>query len=160
MRKRIQRLAQGRFDEAQPSLSFSSDKIELEVIEGQKIAGTFTITVSNQVPAKGIIYTSNPYMECLTPEFEGTEATITFQFHSEGFHEGDIQKGEFYVICNQAEYNLSFVVSVTKPYANSSVGRIRTLKDFARLAQTDYMEAFRIYASVGFRYILKEQDVT
>ncbi|MDE7436479.1 MAG: hypothetical protein K2N01_11765 [Lachnospiraceae bacterium] len=160
MRKRIQRLAQGRFDGAQPSLSFSSDKIELEVIEGQKIAGTFTITVSNQVPAKGIIYTSNPYMECLTPEFEGTEATIAFQFHSEGFHEGDIQKGEFYVICNQAEYNLSFVVSVTKPYANSSVGRIRTLKDFARLAQTDYMEAFRIYASVGFRYILKEQDVT
>lgn len=160
MRKRIQRLAQGKFDEAQPSLSFSSDKIELEVVEGQKIAGSFTITVSNQVPVKGIIYTSNPYMECLTPEFEGTEATIAFQFHSEGFHEGDIQKGEFYVICNQAEYNLSFVVSVTRPYANSSVGRIRALKDFVRLAQTDYMEAFRMYASVGFRYILKEQDVT
>lgn len=160
MRKRIQRLAQGRFDAVQPGLSFSTDKIEIEAIEGQSCTGSFTMTVSNQVPVKGIVYTSNPYMECLTPEFEGTEAEIAFQFHSEGFIEGDIQKGEFYVIANQVEYDLSFVVSVTRPYANSSIGKIRTLHDFIKLAQVDYMEAFRLYASTGFRYILKEQEET
>lgn len=160
MRKRIQRLAQGRFDGVQPSLAFSSDKLEIEVIEGQSYTGAFTMTVDNQVPVKGIVYTSNPYMECLTPEFEGTGANIAFQFHSEGFIEGDIQKGEFHVIANQVEYDLSFAVSVTRPYANSSIGRIRTLHDFTKLAQVDYMEAFRLYSSTGFRYILKEQDET
>lgn len=160
MRKRIQRLAQGRFDTEAPSLSFSSDKLEIEVIEGQSYTGSFTITVSDQIPVKGIVYTSSPYMECLTPEFQGAEANIAFQFHSEGFIEGDIQKGEFHVIADQVEDDLSFVVSVTRPYANSSIGRIRTLRDFVKLAQVDYMEAFRLYSSTGFRYILKEQDET
>ena len=59
---------------------------------------------------RGIIYSSNPRMECLTPQFEGEEVRIRYQFHSEGLIEGDIQKGEFFIVCNQGEYNLSFVV--------------------------------------------------
>lgn len=158
MRKRIQRLAKGKFDYVWPVLSLSEDKLEIEVLEGQTYTGEFTITVTNHIKVKGIVYTSNPYMECLTPEFEGEEIRIRFQFHSESFMEGDISKGEFYIICNQAEYNLSFVVSVHKLYMESSVGRVRTLHDFTKLAQLDYHEAYRIFASAGFKNIIGEDD--
>lgn len=157
MRRRIQRLAAGKFEQEQPVLSLSEEKIEIEVLEGQDYTGEFVIEVSNHVPVKGLIYSSNPYMECLTPEFEGEEVRIGFQFHSEGFRVGDIQKGEFCIICNQLEYSLSFVVSIIRPYGNASTGRIRNLSDFIKLAQTDYMEAYRLFASQGFQHVLKEE---
>lgn len=157
LRRRIQRLAAGKFEQEQPVLSLSEEKIEIEVLEGQDYTGEFVIEVSNHVPVKGLIYSSNPYMECLTPEFEGEEVRIGFQFHSEGFRVGDIQKGEFCIICNQLEYSLSFVVSIIRPYGNASTGRIRNLSDFIKLAQTDYMEAYRLFASQGFQHVLKEE---
>ena len=90
-------------------LSNSEDRIPVMISErlidvSQDYTGEFVIEVSNHVPVKGLIYSSNPYMECLTPEFEGEEVRIGFQFHSEGFRVGDIQKGEFCIICNQLEY--------------------------------------------------------
>lgn len=160
MRKRIQRLAKGKFDYVQPVLSLSTDKLEIDVLEGQTYTGEFTITVTNHIKVKGIVYTSNPYMECLTPEFEGEEIRIRFQFHSENFMEGDISKGEFYITCNQVEYNLSFVVSIHKLYMESSIGKVRTLRDFTKLAQLDYLEAYRIFASAGFKNIIKEDDIS
>ncbi len=67
------------------------------------------------------------------------------------------KKGEFCIICNQLEYSLSFVVSIIRPYGNASTGRIRNLSDFIKLAQTDYMEAYRLFASQGFQHVLKEE---
>ena len=93
LRRRIQRLAAGKFEQEQPVLSLSEEKIEIEVLEGQDYTGEFVIEVSNHVPVKGLIYSSNPYMECLTPEFEGEEVRIGFQFHSEGFRVGRYTKG-------------------------------------------------------------------
>ncbi|MGN0341448.1 MAG: DUF5717 family protein [Roseburia sp.] len=159
MQKRIRQLALGKFQQVEPILSIAPEKIEIEVLEGQNYSGSFKITVTNHKKIRGLVYTSNPYMECLTPEFEGEEVEIRYEFHSEGFVEGDIQKGEFCIICNQVEYNLSFVVSVTKLYAESSVGKIRSLEDFTRLAQADYREAFHIFISSAFRNILREDQL-
>ena len=78
MRRRIQRLAAGKFEQEQPVLSLSEEKIEIEVLEGQDYTGEFVIEVSNHVPVKGLIYSSNPYMECLTPEFEGKKSESDF----------------------------------------------------------------------------------
>ncbi len=104
------RMAEGRFEYDRPVLSFSEDKIEIEILEGKDYTGEFVITSANRVPMRGRIETSSERMECLTPQFAGEEAHIHYQFHSSGFVEGDIQKGEFYIICAGGEYNLSFVV--------------------------------------------------
>lgn len=154
MRKRIQQLARGEFDYARPLLSFSTDKAVIEVLEGRDYTGDFVITSTNHVPMRGVIYTSDPRMECLTPQFEGEEVRIRYQFHSQGFTEGDILKGEFYIICNQGEYNLSFVVSASRLYAETSVGKIRNLNDFARLARENFKEACRLFYSSNFKNII------
>ena len=147
MRKRIQQLARGKFEYAKPLLRFSTDKIEIEVLEGKDYTGDFIITSANQVPLRGIVYTSDPRMECLTPQFEGEEVRIRYQFHSQGMAEGDIGKGEFFIICNQGEYNLSFVASISKLYAETSIGKIRTCEDFAQLAKKSLPEACLLYTS-------------
>ena len=76
MRRRIQQLARGKFEHLKPSLSISVDKIDITAMEGNDISGDFVITSTNHVPMRGIVYSSNPRMECLTPQFEGEEIRI------------------------------------------------------------------------------------
>ncbi len=108
---------------------------------------------------RGIVYSSNARMECLTPQFEGEEVRIRFEFHSEGLREGDVQKGEFTIVCNQGEYDLSFVVSVTNLYADSSIGKIHNLREFTALARENWGEAYRLFYSPYFPNLLKEKEV-
>lgn len=160
MRKRIQKLALGKFEHEEPVLALSTDKIELTVLEGQDYTGDFVLTSKNGVKLKGLVYSSNPHMECLTPQFKGEEVRICYQFHSKGFIEGDIQKGEFSIICNHGEYSLSFVVSVSRHYADTSIGRVKSLYDFSRLAGTDWNEAYKIFASAGFKNLFRAEEET
>ena len=159
MRRRIQQLANGKFDYTGPSLSLSTNRIELEVLEGADETGDFIITGTNHVKMRGIVYSSNPRMECLTPQFEGEEVRIRYQFHSEGLVEGDIQKGDFTIVCNQGEYNLSFVASIFKRYADSSIGKIRNLDDFSQLARENFQEAYRLFYSPNFPNLFKSRQV-
>lgn len=158
MRKRIQQLARGKFEYARPLLSFSTDKVTIEALEGKDYTGDFVITSTNRVPMRGVIYTSDPRIECLTPQFEGEEVRIRYQFHSNGLVEGDIHKGDFFIICNQGEYNLSFVASISKLYADSSIGKIKNLNDFAKLAKENFREAYRLFYSQNFKHILKPEE--
>lgn len=160
MRKRIEELAEGRVECDRPVIDFSVDRVELEVLEGKMVTGEFVIASKNQVPIRGVVYSSNPRMVCLTSGFKGEEIHISYEFHSEGLVEGDIQKGEFCIVCNQAEYNLSFVVVISKSYAESEIGTIRDLKEFARLSQSNWQEAVKIFYSPCFTNILKRQELT
>lgn len=159
MRKRIQELARGKFEYARPLLSFSTDKVEIDVLEGKDYTGDFVITSANRVPMRGIIYSSDARMECLTPQFEGEEVRIRYQFHSNGLVEGDIQKGEFLIVCNQGEYNLSFVVSISKLYADTSAGKIKNLTEFAELAKHSQSEAYHLFFSKNFKNIIRPDEI-
>lgn len=158
MRKRIQQLASGKFDYNGPKISLSTGRIELTVLEGKDKSGDFVITSTNHVKMRGIIYSSDPRMECLTPQFEGEEVRIRYQFHSEGLVEGDIQKGEFCIVCNQGEYNLSFVVFISKHYVESSIGVVKNLSDFTKLARESFEEAYQLFYSQHFKNILNGSD--
>ena len=155
MRKRIEKLARGIFESESPVLAFQVDKIELEVLEGQDAVGEFVFSSINDVCMRGVIYSDNPRMECLTPQFEGKSVRIRYHFHGEGLLEGDTIKGDFYIAMNQGEYNLSFVVNVTKMYADSSIGKIKNLSDFTKLAKENFKEACKVFASKAFVNVLK-----
>ena len=158
MQKRIRELAQGKIDKEAPIVRFPETKIERKVLEGQSVDGFFLIQSENGVPLKGFVYASGARMKCLTPRFEGEEAVIRYEFHSEGLTEGDIQKGDFTIICNQGEYNLSFVVTITGPHAQTSFGEVRSLKDFAALSKEHTKEALRVFSSGVFPKLLSKKN--
>lgn len=155
LRKKIKQLAYGVFDCDEPDISLSVERIELEAVEGKDVSGEFSICSSNGKKLRGIVYSTYPRMECLTPQFDGEEIRVRYQFHSNGLVEGDVRKGEFVIVCDRGEYNLSFVVSVSKAYANTSVGKMKTLDDFVCLARENMEEAYQFFYSVSFSYILK-----
>ena len=159
MRKQIQQLARGKFEYAKPVLRFEPEEISIEVLEGKDYTGEFVITSTNRVPVKGVVCASDPRMECLTPEFEGEEVRIRYQYHSNGCVDGDNRKGEFSLICNQGEYNLSFAVFICKLHEDSSIGEIRNLDDFTALAKENFSESCQLFFSKNFNSIIGAEQV-
>lgn len=158
LRKKIQELAAGKCDKKCPIVQFSDEELKIKVLEGKNYTGSFKIESTNEVPMRGIIYSSNPRMECQNSQFQGTEVTINYEFHSEGMVEGDSSKGDFYVICNEGEYDLPFVITVSKDYPESSMGSINSIFSFANLAQKSYEEAVEVFAKPEFINIFKERE--
>lgn len=158
MQKRLVELASGRVVTDVPAIEFSVSRIELEVYEGIDGEGTFEINSTNQIPAEGRIYTSDPRMECLTGKLQGEKTTVQYQFHSEGLTEGDIRKGEFYVICSQGEYNLSFVVVIRRNQALFGTRQIQSLADVTALAREHWELARGFFYTDGFQQLLKGEE--
>lgn len=159
MRKRIRQIARGKFEYDRPALSLPEEELSLTVIEGQEYTGFFEVRSTNHIPVKGIVYSTNPRMECLTPQFEGEELKIRYQFCSVGLVEGETQKGEFVIVCNQSIHRLSFCVSVSRLYAESSQGTIHSLYDFTCLAKNNWNEAYQLFYHKSFANIIKPKEV-
>ena len=159
MRARIGQIAAGRINGTKPILAFSEETIDLSVIEGRSEAGSFAIESTNQIKIRGIVYSTNPRMECLNPHFEGEKVRIRYQFNSKGLTEGDTCEGRFVIVCNQIEYSLSFCAKITRLYAETSVGVIKNLDDFTKLAQSNWTEAYHLFYNRNFLNILSEDMV-
>lgn len=150
VRTRIGQIAAGRFNGTKPILAFSEETIDLSVIEGRSEAGSFVIESTNQIKICGIVYSTNPRMECLNPHFEGEKVRIRYQFNSKGLTEGDACEGKFVIVCNQIEYSLSFCARITRLYAEASTGTVKSLDDFTRLAASNWDEAYHLFYNRNF----------
>ena len=150
VRARIGQIAAGRFNGTKPILAFSDETIDLSVIEGRSEAGSFVIESTNQIKICGIVYSTNPRMECLNPHFEGEKVRIRYQFNSKGLTEGDACEGKFVIVCNQIEYSLSFCTRITRLYAEASTGAVKSLDDFTRLAASNWDEAYHLFYNRNF----------
>lgn len=150
VRARIGQIAAGRFNGTKPILAFSDETIDLSVIEGRSEAGSFVIESTNQIKICGIVYSTNPRMECLNPHFEGEKVRIRYQFNSKGLTEGDACEGKFVIVCNQIEYSLSCCARITRLYAEASTGAVKSLDDFTRLAASNWDEAYHLFYNRNF----------
>lgn len=158
MEEVIDRLLEGDFDYENGSLDFSCSKLELNIKQGEKLEGSFQIFGEDGKYIRGNVISSDERMECLTTEFIGKEETIYYCFHGENLMEGDVVKGEFYVISNQGEYYLPFVVNVEYTVLTSSLGNIKNLFHFVNLAKASPEEAIKLFYSKDFSKIFTGSD--
>ena len=159
MRKRIRQIARGKFECAKPIVTFSEEALELQITEGRDETGSFTITCNSEEPLRGVVYCTQSRMECLTPQFEGKEIRIRYQFHSKGLVEGDKIEGAFVIVCNQSEYNLSFCATISRMYPSTSIGVVHNLYDFACLAKDNWDEAFQLFYHKNFTNIINSNEI-
>ncbi len=158
MHKKIEDMAAGICGPVMLPLQIVPKTLEFEVVEGEAYHGEFYLESPGGTEAEGIVCSSDPRMACHSPQFCGEKITQAFTFHSEGLSEGDVQKGNFHIISSLGEYDLPFCVTVSKDYADSSVGKIRTVFEFANLARNSYEEAVKVFGKPEFQLIFKPQE--
>lgn len=153
MEKIIDKILGENFDYDNGSLDFSCSKLEIRLLPGEDAEGEFQIFGTEGKLLEGEVFSSDFRMECLTPQFAGNGETIRYHFSSEGMEEGDVIKGEFFVISNQGEYYLPFVVSMGYLQVESSMGPIKNLFHFANLAKMNSAEALNLFYSPQFQRV-------
>lgn len=158
MEEVIERILEGDFAYENGSLDFSCTKLELTIRQGECREGSFRIFGERGRLTQGRVLSSDGRMECMTADFVGSEEEIFYRFHGEHLEEGEVVKGEFYVISNQGEYYLPFVVSVEYIQLESSLGTIRNLFHFANLAKAYPEEAVELFYSADFPRIFNGSD--
>ncbi len=159
MRKRIKQLARGKFEYAKPELILSEEEVSFSVIEGEDYEGSFTIENPKEIKLRGLVYCTHPRMEVINPQFEGEQVRIRYKFNSFGLSEGLTEKGDFVIVCNQTVISLSFCASISKKYAETSIGPIKNLYDFSCLAKADWDEAFHLFYNKNFPNIIKPNEI-
>ncbi len=158
MREAIDRILDGKFEYERAGLEFSESRIEIRLQAGANYEGSFHLLGKPGHITKGFIYTSDVRMECLTGEFFGTGEEIGYIFHGKGMENGDVLQGNFYVVSNQGEYALPFVVMVSQKTLGTSMGAIKNLFHFANLAKSNWAEAVQLFYNPGFEVLFEGSD--
>lgn len=158
MKEIVDRILDGQFEYDNGSLDFSQAKIEIQINPGEVFEGTFVIYGRSDVLSEGFVFSSDSRMECITSHFSGFEEEISFVFHGKGMEEGDVLKGYFYIISNQGEYSLPFVVMISHAVLKSDMGDIKNLFHFTNLAKTNWAEAVRLFYSPDFVRLFEDND--
>lgn len=158
MRKRIGQLSRGKIEYVIPKIIFSEELLRIQAYTDIDFSGSFTLSCKNDRDVRGIVYSSNDRMECLTPQFSGGETTIRYRFHSCGMTEGAVVEGEFLVVANGTVEHLPYKVSVRCRYPESSVGEICNLYDFTQLAKEHWQEAYRLFYHKNFKNLIRPKE--
>ncbi|WP_026509657.1 DUF5717 family protein [Butyrivibrio sp. LC3010] len=154
----IDSILNGQFENNERTLSFSLPRLELSIKPGEIAEGSFIIYGPKDKAVQGVVSTSELRMQVITANFSGYEFEVGYRFDGTGLSAGDAIKGEFYVISNQGEYQLPFVVSVEISHVMSSLGPIRNMFHFVNLAKTDWDEAKKLFYSDEFIDVFEEND--
>lgn len=137
-------------------LHFTPDRIEILARPGERVTGSFSIDGTGEF--EGFVKSSDARMECECLEFTG-ESQIPYNFLGRDTSEGDVIQGEIDIVSNCGEYYLPFLVTVVRPKLLSSEGYIRSLAQFAQLAEDAPDEAAQIfYRTQEFTNLLSGAD--
>lgn len=150
MKDKVERLAKGIFDYEQPELLLSEEMLFVSVASGESFCGKFSVYNREMSVMKGVLYSSDEIFVLRETQFVGAENEITYTVHGEFLEAGEIHKGEITIVSECGEVKLPFQVEVTALGCVSSEGEIRDLFQFAGLAQSDWYEARRLFASEVF----------
>lgn len=158
LREKINRILAGDFEYETGNIEFSCTRLEIELENSSVYEGEFSVLSGINKPFCGRVTTSDPRMVCHNPHFDGNEAVIAFSFDASGMRPGDVEKGFFYVVSDQGEGYLSYVVSIVHKVPDSSLGSIRNLFHFANLAKSNWDEALNLFYQKEFESVFSGVD--
>lgn len=159
MRETVEKILNGIFDYEKGTLDFQATRLELALKPSEVFTGSFTIDAPAGKTAEGTLYCDDLRMQLINDSFSGAHSEIGYSFSAVGLEEGDVVQGEIYVISNQGEYYLPYVVTVRHESIESSLGSIKNLFHFTNLAKSNWDEAVRLFYSPDFMEIFAGNDL-
>ena len=156
MKRRMEQLINGRFENEVPKLILSDKKIEISTGVGENCRGQLLIGTEEEVKIKGIVSVTNARIALGADRFSGTSAQIPYGVDVTGMQAGESCRGSICLSTNIGEYQIPVYVLVEEPPVQAASGQIRTLDDFTQLAREDIREAFRLFKAPSFLQLLKK----
>ncbi len=158
MKRRMEQLINGKFEYEAPKMVFSEEKIVVELKEGENYRGELFLTSEDESRIKGMMTSTSRRVVLGKEKFAGYEIKVPYGIDGRGLQAGDVLETSIVINSNLGEYQIPVEVTVTKSQICTSMGEIRNLDDFDRLAEYDYREAFRFFTKDSFVECLQDDD--
>ncbi|MFG6325271.1 MAG: hypothetical protein K1W00_00320 [Lachnospiraceae bacterium] len=159
MKELIEKLSLGITEYTKPKFETDIEKISINMETEQTYTGSFTVVCTNGKPLKGIVFSTDSRLIIENSRFIGRENIINYKVCTDYANKGDEIAGFINVVTNGGEAAIPFTVSVDAISADTSIGSVKNLFQFASLAQTSYDEAVRLFGSPDFPHIFLENDL-
>ena len=158
MKALIDKLTVGKIEYDVPEVEMSVAKIEESVVTDSSFCGEFTISSTNKVPVKGLVYSTNTRVRILNEQFHGLTNTIKYEVDTMNIKDGSYIRGEINLVTNCGEISIPVFITVLDYSIVSSIGRIENYFHFANLVHTNYEEALKLFLSKDFCRLLEKND--
>jgi len=158
MQETVERILNGKFDYERGALDISMPRIELALAPGEIYTGSFFVSGKPGHVTQGHVYSNDVRMKLITDSFLGTQSEIGYTFSAMGLEEGDVSRGEIYIISNQGEYYLPYIFTIQHKCIETSLGSVKNLFHFTNLAKSNWEEAVRLFYSQEFLSVFTGND--
>lgn len=159
MKELIEKLSLGITEYTKPKLEINVEEISINMETEQTYTGSFKVSCTNGKKLKGIVFSTDSRLIIENSKFIGNENTINYKICTDYVNKGDVITGFINVVTSGGEAAIPFKVSVDAMSADTSIGNIKNLFQFASLAQTNFDEAVRLFSSPDFSHIFLENDL-
>ena len=158
MKKRIEHLLAGKFQNEQGQLLFSQDKITVYLKSGDTCRREMYFGAADERKIRGYVTSTDRRMVPGMEEFQGTAITLPYGVDTIGMQPGETRQGFLIFTTNIGEFSLPFEIITDSGEITSSLGEIHSLEDFCRLANADFREACRLFSDARFQEIILEES--
>lgn len=154
MKRRVEQMINGKFEYEVPRLLISERQIQICASCGENCQGEIHLGTKGNHKIRGYVSSSHRRVVPEVSQFAGTAVNISYGVDVEGMAPGESFQGRLTFLTNLGEYHIPFSVETEKIPVTSTSGEIAALEEFAKLAQRDFREAFRLFTSANFQQVL------
>lgn len=158
MKEKIDFFAKGVFSYEKPGLLISVETINISAEAGKTRTGSFCVLSSAGTPFRGLVFSSSELIKLESTSFSEAQNTIVYTVDATYLDRDDSIKGRISVVSEYGERHIPFIVNITTPVYETSVGPACDPFHFASLAQTNWSEAKELFRDKNFGRIFFYND--
>ena len=158
MKRRIEELLNDTYRYQAPKLVLSEEHLELMAPADSSLEGEFFFSAGDNSRIRGMLISSNRRIVLAKDTFAGNAIHVKYIIDTRGLKEEDTFDGEITILSPIGEASVSVCVQVHTPEVQTRHGEIRSLESFAKLARSDFREAFHLFVSADFTRFFKGKD--
>lgn len=159
MKELVGKLSRGIIEYSVPEIETSVFEIEESIEEGKTIRGSFEVFCEQDFELKGIVYSTNEYLNIVTEQFIGNRCKIEYDILAEILEAGQVLEGRINIVSNGGEAFIPFKITIIAESIPSTIGNISNLYLFVNLVKQEYDEAMRVFLSPDFSRIILKNDI-
>lgn len=158
MKEKVEQYAKGEYNVNRPQVEISIDHLQLNIEAGSVMQGAFEVHSGNAQKIKAMVYDSRYLFKIEPHNFIGKAQTVEYSFDARKWEKGEKLSGVIYLVTDGGEYSIPYDIEITEPTVETSIGDLSDMFQFASLAEANWSEAVRIFASPEFKrtFLTKE----
>ena len=158
MKRRIEELLNDTYQYQAPKLVLSEEHLTLTAPADSSLEGGFFFSADDNSRIRGMLISSHRRIVLKKDTFAGNAIHVHYIIDTRGLKEEEQFDGEITILSPVGEATVTVHVQVQPDKVQTRHGEIKSLDSFAKLARSDFREAFHLFTSVEFPRFLKGRD--